>query len=301
MTKLFVAGALLATMCGPQQPGRGGDDPRDVTGNYDLTYDDHLRLQLNIGGAVREVEQDGYGAIVDFGMYNGQPVRLDLREFCGKPDVKCPSESFWAKVAIDQPQLDNNGFDLQELRVINDEVHVLDAGQKAASITGLVDHGNDDRYLIGLGIGGGATQNCAAIDVSFTHGRFSRTGEKMTTSMEHRDQNGKACNPDAGTPASDAGMGGDAGVMTVCALKPVTRLTYPDGAKVDGIKDGKIGLAWAGGCAFGPVLVGATLYLETGYTARRTGDFDPPPFTSAPVTQPDGGFPVDDGGSPDAG
>ena len=243
---------------------------------------------------MREVEAEGYGNIVDFGMYNGQPVRLDLRDFCGKPEVKCPSESFWAKVAIDQPRLDDNGFDLQELRVINDEVHVLDAGQRAASITGLVDHGSDDRYLIGLGIGGGAVQNCAAIDVSFTYGRFSHLGEKFETVMEHRDSDGKPCSPDAGTTTADGGM-------KLCELKSIQRLTYPTGADVDGIKDGKIGLAWAGGCAFGPILVGATLYLETGYTGTRTGGFDPPPFTPAPVTQPDAGFPIDDGGSADGG
>ncbi len=293
-TKLLVTGALLATMCGPQQPGRGGDDPRDVTGNYDITYDDHLKLQLNIGGAVREVEQDGYGAIADFGTYNGQPVRLDLMQFCAKPEVKCPSEAFWKKVAIDQPNLDNNGFDLQELRVINDEVHVLDAGQRAASITGLVDHGSQDKYLIGLGINGGASQSCAAIDVSFTYGRFSRKGEKLETVMEYRDPDNKACSPDAGTLTADGGV-------KPCELRSVQRLTHPAGADVDGIKDGKIGLAWAGGCAFGPFLVGATLYLETGYTGKRTGDFDPPPFTPVPVTQPDAGFPVDDGGSPDGG
>jgi hypothetical protein len=122
--------------------------------------------------------------------------------------------------------------------------------------------------------------------------------------MEYRNEVDKPCDPDAGRGAADAGMTGlsDAGssadggmVVHTCALKSVTKFSYPQGANVDGIKDGKLGLAWAGGCAFGPILVGATLYLETGYTGRRTGDFDPPPFTPAPVTQPDGGFPEDAG------
>ncbi len=76
-------------------------------------------------------------------------------------------------------------------------------------------------------------------------------------------------------------------------------LVIPEAAAVNGIKEGRIGLAWAGGCAFGPFLVGATLYLETGYTGARTGAFDPPPYTPVPVVLPDGGFP--DGGEVDGG
>jgi hypothetical protein len=309
MTKLFVAGALLAAVCAPPPPGPGEEDPRDVTGNYDLTYDNKLRMQLNIGGAVREVTQTGYGGIADFGTYNGQPVTLDLTQFCAKPEVKCPSEQFWAKVAIDQPNLQKNGSDLQELRVIDNQDPMPPAGQKAASLTGLVDHANSDRFLIGLGIQGGATQNCAAFDVSFASGRFSHEGERTTTTMEYRDPSGKACSPDAGAMMmSDAGAGdggaADAGIPKPCTLQNITRISWDAGAAIAGITEGRVGFAWAGGCAFGPFLAGATLYLETGYTGQRTGDFDPPPFTPAPVTQPDGGFPdggATDGGSTDGG
>ena len=307
MTKFLVAGVIVAAaQCGPPAPGPGEEDPRDVTGNYDITYDNKLKLQLNIGGAVREVVQDGYGQIVDFGVYNGQPVTLDLQQFCAKPEVTCPSEGFWSKVAIDQPNLKKNGFDLQELRVINNEDPNPPVGQKAKSVTGLVDHANSDRYLIGLGLRGGVQGACAAIDVSFASGRFSHQGEKEVTTMEYRGSDNKPCDPDAGTMmASDAGEsdGGlaDAGTPKVCALKAIKRITWDDGAPIAGIKDGKVGYGWAGGCAFGPFLAGATLYLETGYTGARTGDFDPPPFTPEPVTQPDGGFPESDGGSPDAG
>ncbi|MBL8955053.1 MAG: hypothetical protein JNK82_30030 [Myxococcaceae bacterium] len=292
MTKLFVVGVLLAATCGPEVPGPGEEDPRDVTGNYDLTYDDSLHMQLNIGGAVREVTQQGYGGVADFGTYNGQPVRLDLTQFCAKPEVKCPSEQFWAKVAIDQPNLKKNGFGLQELRVIDNQDPTPPAGTKAASVTGLVNHDDGDRFLVGLGLQAGASGSCAAIDVSFASGRFAHQGETLTTTMEYRGDDNKVCNPDAGAAALDAGSTGDGGTAAKpCTLKSVSRLTYPDGAPIADIKDGRIGFAWAGGCAFGPFLAGATLYLETGYSGKRTGDYDPPPFTPAPVTQPDGGFP----------
>ncbi len=113
-------------------------------------------------------------------------------------------------------------------------------------------------------------------------------------STVYRDESGHDCNPDAGTSsdggasAADAGLLADGGMHT-CTASQVETLVVPKGAKVDGIADGEIGLAWAGGCAFGPFLVGATLTLETGYTATRTGDFDPPPYTPAPVVLPDGG------------
>jgi hypothetical protein len=301
MSKLFVAGVLLAGWCGgsPPPPGPNGKDPRDVTGNYDLAYDNKLLVQVNLGGAIRSVTQTGYGGITDFGTYNGMPVQIDLSQFCARTDVTCPSEQFWVKTAIDQPKLEQNGFNLQELQIIDNENPNPPAGKKAPAVAGLVDHGNDDRFLVGLGFQAGATQNCAAIDVSFATGRFSHDGEVVNTITPWHYENHTACDPDAGTMmVSDAGSA-DAGPLRVCARHTHTTIIYDAGAEVDGIKDGKVGFAWAGGCAFGPILAGATLYLETGYTGNRTGEFDPPPFTPAPVTQPDGGFP--DGGSADGG
>ena len=112
--------------------------------------------------------------------------------------------------------------------------------------------------------------------------------------------------PDAGPvdagPAADAGAadGGtpDAGAPPVCGPVMVKRLVIPKGALPDGITEGRIGVGWAGGCAFGPVVAGALLTLETGYSGKRTGDYDPPPFTPVEVTLPDAGF---DGGSADGG
>ena len=57
---------MLAFSCG----GGGGNstpEERDVSGNYALTYDDQLKIRLDVGGVVREVTQQGYGTVVDFG------------------------------------------------------------------------------------------------------------------------------------------------------------------------------------------------------------------------------------------
>lgn len=281
--------AVLALFsCGGGFEGGSTKEARDVSGNYAVTYDDQLTLKLNVGGAVREVTQRGYGGVVDFGVVNGQSVTLDLTGFCARPEVQCPSEAFWARIAVTQPNLNDNGLDLQQLTVVNDTVHTLDAGVRAPSLSGLVDHHQQDRFLLGLGIEGGANQSCAAISVSLAGGRFSRVGERTETAMELRTMAGRSCSLDAGVDdggARDAGMAlADGGVD--CALVSVQRLVIPPNAAVNGITDGKVFMGWLGGCAFGPVLVGATLTLETGFTGTRTGAYDPPPFTPAPVVLP---------------
>lgn len=298
---------LVSVSCGGGGgPGPGQVDPRDVSGNYELTYDNKLTIKLDVGGAVREVTQNGYGGIVDFGMINGQPTTLDLTAFCAKPEVKCPSEAFWAKTAITQPNLGANRLDLQQLTVVNDAVHVLPAGQSAESLSGLVDHNQGDQFLLGLGAQGGNNQACIALAVSLAGGRFSRAGERLETTIEGRTLQNAPCSLDAGVVdagqvdagvLADGGLG-DAGVPFRCTPTMISRRVVPPGAAVDGIADGKVFLGWAGGCAFGPILVGATLTFETGFTARRTGKYDPPPFTPSPVVLPDGGVDAGIDGGP---
>lgn len=288
-------------------------EERDVSGNYAITYDNRLLVKLYAGGAVREVTANGYGDVIDFGTVEGQPARVDLTQFCAKPEVQCPSEVFWSKVAITQPDLRTSRLDLQKLVVVNDSLQRTDGGvvgadggvMLAPALGGLVNHDDSDKFILGLGADGASNANCLAISASLAGGRFSRVGERVETTMEPRTSAGRACSLDAGV--RDAGMtdgGSDAGTGLLpdggvdCTLVPVQKLVVPPGAKVDGIKDGKIFMGWAGGCAFGPFLAGAVLTVETGYTGRRTGDFDAPQYQPAPVVLPDGGI---DAGTPDAG
>lgn len=262
--------------------GGGRTSDWDVRGNYTLTYDDRLELTLNVGGAVREATANGYGDVVDFGTWEGQPLRLDLAEFCGRADVQCPSEAFWTKVAIDQQDVGRKQ-DLHVINVIDDTMHTLPAGQRAEVRGGLVDHAQGGRFLIGLGAESGGNEHCGALAISLAGGRFSRQGERLEDVSTWHDETGAPCDPDAGTGAGS----GDA----TCTEKTRKRLVHPDGARVDGIREGKVALGWLGACAFGPIVAGATLTLETGFEGVRTGDFDPPPFTPKPAQVPeDGGF-----------
>jgi hypothetical protein len=306
---------VVAVSCGGG--GFSSAEERDVSGNYALTYDDQLRFKLYAGGAVRETTATGYGDVLDFGMVDGQPARVDLAQFCAKPEVQCPSEAFWSKVAITQPELRTSRLDLQKLVVVNDSLARVDGGVRAPdggamlapALGGLVNHDDLDRFLLGLGADGASNSNCLALSLSLAGGRFSRAGEREETTMEYRTQAGRACSLDAGV--TDAGVdggvdgGADAGLAPLadggvdCVLTPLKRLVIPPGAKVDGIKEGKVFMGWAGGCAFGPLLAGAVLTVETGYTGRRTGDFDAPEYKPAVVVLPDGGLDagVADGGA----
>ena len=219
---LATATALLAvSACVPPAANtEPGPKPWDVRGDYDLSFNDEITLRLDIGGAVRERKATGWGAIVDFGDVNGQPVTLDLAAHCAKPDVDCPSEVFWDKVAIQQPDV------AKKLAIYNltvrDRRSASDGGT-GKTLNGLLDHNKQDAFLIGLGAssGSGGTGNagCAALAISVAEGRFARNSE----------------------------------------------------AAVDRIEAGRVRLGWLGGCAFGPLLLGATLSVETGYTGTRIG------------------------------
>lgn len=70
-----------------------------------------------------------------------------------------------------------------------------------------------------------------------------------------------------GAPCTlDAGIADD-GVD--CAQVAVTGLVILANAALNGIVDGKVVLGWHGGDAFGPVLVSATLTVETTFTGTR--------------------------------
>ena len=293
---------LLASACGPAVGTGGSRAEWDVRGNYALTYDDALTLKLDLGGAVREVTAQGYGGVADFGTYQGQPLRLDLSEFCARPEVLCPSESLWSQVSIDQQDVDKRQT-LYILSAIDNTTHTLPTGVRAEARGGLVDHSQQDTFVLGLGAASGGGQSCGALAVSLAGGRFHRAGEKLEVSTVYRDEKGAPCTPSDGGSGSDGGVGADGGTdggTGLCAPHEESHLVIPAGAAVDGIVEGKVALGWLGACAFGPFIAGATLTLETGFTAQRIHDFDPPPYTPPhDADAPDAGSA--DAGSPDAG
>ena len=238
-TVAVLGGCALAVLgLGARAGGCGYQDPSpasDVTGNYDVTYDDTLTIRLNIGGAVYEETTTGESGVVVFDTIEVGPITLDLGAFCARPEVQCPSETFWSAVSVAQPYNSGPNANSHVINVIDDTDPNPPAGVMAAVAPGLLDE--NDGFLLALGAGAtGVGTNCALLAVSLAGGRFTHAGETAPG-------------------------------------------TFPPGAAVDGVADGVLGIGYLGACAFSGLVVGATLTLETGYTAVRTGAFDPPPFT----------------------
>lgn len=262
---------LLSALACVGNNATGGDPTQwDVRGNYALTYDDTLTLKLNIAGAVRERKVNGMDEIVDFGMHEGQPLRLDLKAYCAREEVICPSESLWNQVAIDQRDV-NKKFDVHVINVIDNTTRNLPEGKRADVVGGLVDHKQKGKFLLGLGSRSASNKDCGVLEISLASGRFARKNETFERVTIYRDDQNKACDP--------------MNTEGTCKTIEQKRLVWPEGAPVEKIVEGKVAVGWIAACAFGPILAGATLTAETGFTGERLGDFDPPPFT--PIANPE--------------
>ncbi len=269
----------LSTLACMMQPPQEGSPPTpdelaawDVRGNYTLTHEDALTVRLTIGGVTREATASGMDQLVDLGTWEGEPLVLNLAEHCARPEVTCPSEALWPRVSINQRDVQRRQT-LYGLDVINNTTRELPEGQRAKALGGLMDRAQRDQFLIGIDGQSGGQGDCGALALSVASGRFSRQGERDEEVPIWRTPDGAQCEP----------MGDD---DPSCVMSTRLQLVQPPGAPVDGIADGRVTVGWLGACAFGPALVAATLSVEARFSATRTGDFDPPPFTPAP-TLPD--------------
>jgi hypothetical protein len=71
----------------------------DVTGAWDVSYDDTITVELTIGGTTYTEELGAQGGAITF-EHDGQPLTFDLD--CARPDVLCPSEAWPTQVVIEQ-------------------------------------------------------------------------------------------------------------------------------------------------------------------------------------------------------
>jgi hypothetical protein len=178
------------------------DEPRDVMGNFEVHYADNLRVYIN-DELVAEVVA-GENETVE---WNGET--FDITTLCSDEGTDCPAETFWGKVAVDQPW----GAEYRLLNFVNlDQQH----GEPGQRLGGLLDDDGTFEMLSGIGVG--LAGGCAAIGVGTVTGRFD--------------------------------------------------------SRNSAIGDGVITYEYAGGCQIGNAQIGATLRLETDYTATRSGDYD---------------------------
>ena len=105
MKLVWVGAALLAPMMmGARGGGCGGPltsmtPTPDVEGDWAVTYDDALHVEIGIGGATYDatLPEEGGTVMVEHGGYL-IPFTLD----CSRPEIVCPSEAWPDRVSVSQ-------------------------------------------------------------------------------------------------------------------------------------------------------------------------------------------------------
>lgn len=131
--------------------------PRDVMGNFAVTYADNLRVYIG-GELVAEVAAGSEEEIT----WNGETFTVS--QVCGEAETACPSESWWREAAVDQPW----GPASTLLNFVNLDPERGEAGQRMG---GLLDPSGSFEMLSGLGVA--ADNGCAVLGVGTVTGAFS--------------------------------------------------------------------------------------------------------------------------------
>lgn len=96
---------LFPVLTGAREGGCGGGaagsrtPAPDVSGSWDIAYDDTLGIEVTIGGAVYTAELGAQGGAFTID-HDGQPFEFDLD--CTRPQIVCPSEAWPATVSVEQ-------------------------------------------------------------------------------------------------------------------------------------------------------------------------------------------------------
>jgi hypothetical protein len=104
-TKTTIASLTLCAL--PLLAGAQGDGcaansrtpAPDVTGWWDVTYDDRLDVEITIGGSVYTSEIGAQGGVIQI-THEGRPLTFDLD--CDRPEILCPSEAWPTQVLAEQ-------------------------------------------------------------------------------------------------------------------------------------------------------------------------------------------------------
>lgn len=156
----IVAIAVANTACGDRARLPA---PWDVSGNFDVTYTDTLRIYIG-----DELVAEGRAGDSEEITWNGQT--FDFSSVCGDESTLCPGEAYWAEIGIDQPW----GEDYRLINIINLDGETGTPGQR---LGGTVAGGGALNVLSGLALG--ANQACVAVGVGTITGRFDAAAEAV--------------------------------------------------------------------------------------------------------------------------
>jgi hypothetical protein len=71
----------------------------DVTGDWAITYDDQITVEIAIGGALYEEEIPATGGTIAI-VHDGRALEFELD--CARPEIVCPSEAWPEEVSVEQ-------------------------------------------------------------------------------------------------------------------------------------------------------------------------------------------------------
>lgn len=103
----FASGLVALVLALPFTMGARGDGcaansrspAPDVTGDWAITYDDRIGVEVDIGGALYEDEIAATGGTVEI-VHDGRTLSFELD--CGRPEIVCPSEAWPEAVSAEQ-------------------------------------------------------------------------------------------------------------------------------------------------------------------------------------------------------
>jgi hypothetical protein len=147
----FLLTGLFTLAC----TGEPLDTPRDVSGRWDVAYDDTLRIFID-DQLIATVEPGSSETIT----WNGQT--FEASAVCGDPGTTCPSDAFWATMDVAQPMGDDN-------RLL-EFVEVVDEQRTAETISGFMEDDGTFAMLAGLDVE--SSETCLAIGVGTVEGQF---------------------------------------------------------------------------------------------------------------------------------
>ncbi len=169
-------GLLISSGCGTDEDVVDPNPGQDMSGLYDINFAEQLVFKLDLGQGIRAAVMPAAEGWAEFGNWEGEPLLLDVAEFCGRAEIHCPFAVFPEAVAVEQVDKDivlgAHGI------IIHDQASDT-AGERLWR--GIVDHNNYDRFripsdqLLPLEFG-----PCVAFEESQLKGRFEREFETLS-------------------------------------------------------------------------------------------------------------------------
>jgi hypothetical protein len=246
--------ALLPLLLGAQGDGcaAGSRSPApDVSGVWDIAYDDTLGITVRIGGSVYQSELGAGGGSFTI-EHAGRTLVFDLD--CARPDVLCPSEAWPTTVSIDQRDVAHEHQMIVELPTQScaGELHAPDAAQCGAATS------NPDCDLV--------CEGEVAVDTTERFGVIGESGDSFRLYL-------------------GAGVASNGFNCALLGISLADAAIASEGSR-DGddwravaFDDGLVTVGYAGGCLWAgdpdmdgeleALVLGASIELTTGFTGSR--------------------------------